>query len=100
MAYDSVQKQTSLEERIYPIDFSPALLSGVTLTSVAFTHTVPSGSTSTSMSTGMGSTVTTPIAYVKMPSGLPVGRNFVNVVATTSNADLSPEVRLVIQVDY
>jgi len=37
---------------------------------------------------------------VKVPAGLVVGVHTVSVVATTSNADLSPEVRLVIRVDY
>jgi hypothetical protein len=95
MAIDSQQKQSSLEERIYPIDWTPALLDGVTVSSVTISHTPPSGNDAT-----ITGTVTTPISYIKVPSGLAVGVHTVSVVATTSNADLSPEVRLIIRVDY
>lgn len=95
MAKDSQQTQSSLEERIYPIDWTDALLSGVTVSSVAITHTPPSGADASIMST-----ISSPISYIKVPSGLAVGMHTVSVVATTSNADLSPEVRLVIRVDY
>jgi hypothetical protein len=95
MAIDSQQKQSSLEERIYPIDWTPALLDGVTVSSVTISHTPPSGNDAT-----ITSTIATPISYIKVPSGLAVGVHTVSVVATTSNADLSPEVRLIIRVDY
>jgi hypothetical protein len=95
MAKDSNHKQSSLEELIYPIDFTNALLTGVTVSSATITHTPPSGSDAT-----ITTSVVTPIVYVKVPTGLVVGTHTVSVVATTSNADLSPEVRLVITVDY
>lgn len=95
MAKDSNQKQSSLEERIYPIEWADALLSGVTLSSIAITHTPPSGSAASFTSELSGT-----ISYIKSPSGLVAGTHFVNCVATTSNAALSPEVRLVIRVDY
>lgn len=95
MAKDSQQTQSSLEERIYPIDWTDALLTGVTVSSVTITHTPPSGADAT-----ITSTISSPISYIKVPSGLVVGVHYVSVVATTSNADLSPEVRLVIRVDY
>ena len=96
MAKDALKEQSSLEEQVYPIDYSPALLTAVTVTSVACTHTLPNGSTASDVT----ATVVTPIAYVKVPSGLAVGTHYVSCVATTSNADLSPEVRLVVRVDY
>lgn len=94
MAKTSQQTQTSREELIYPIDFTNALLTGVTVTDATITHTPPSGSAAT-----IGKTVQTPIVYVKVPKGLAVGLNTVSVVATTSDPDLSPEVILKISVD-
>jgi hypothetical protein len=94
MAKEHDDKQTSREERIYPIDFTNALLSGVTVSSVTITHTPPYGAVAT-----IGNTISSPIAYVKVPTGLVVGLHTVSVVATTSNTDLSPEVILKIKVD-
>lgn len=95
MAKDSYQTQSSLEERVYPIDWTDALLSGVTVSSVTVTHTPPSGADAT-----ITNSVSSPISYIKVSTGLVTGIHYVSVVATTSNADLSPEVRLVIRVDY
>jgi len=95
MAIDSAQKQSSLEERVYPIDWTPALLTGVTVTSVTITHTPPSGADAS-----ITTTTATPISYIKVPSGLVVGEHLVSCVATTSDSALSPEVRLIITVDY
>ena len=96
MAKDSQQSQSSLEERIYPIDWTDALLTGVTVTSVTITHTKPDGTAGT----GITSTISTPTSYIKVPSGLAVGTHYVSCVATTSDTALSPEVRLIIRVDY
>lgn len=95
MARDSHQKQSSLEERIYPIDWTDALLTGVTVSSITITHTPPSGEDAS-----ITSAVVTPISYIKVPAGLVAGTHFVSCVATTSDTALSPEVRLVIAVDY
>lgn len=97
MAKDSdILSQSSLEEIVYPVDYSPALLTGVTVSSVACTHTKPDGTTAADVT----ATVVTPIAYVKVPSSLDVGTHYISCVATTSNSDLSPEVRLIVRVDY
>lgn len=95
MSKTSSQVQSSLEERIYPIDWTDALLTGVTVSSVTITHTPPSGADAS-----ITSTISSPISYIKVPSGLAIGVHTVSVVATTSNTELSPEVRLVIRVDY
>lgn len=95
MAKDSLQRQSSLEERVYPIDWTDALLTGVTVSSVTTTHTPPSGSAAS-----ITNTVSTPTSYIKVPSGLAVGTHYISCVATTSDSALSPEVRLVITVDY
>lgn len=94
MANDAQCKQSTREGLIYPVDFTNALLTGVTVTDATITHTPPSGAAAT-----ISKQVTTPIVYVKVPKGLAVGRHVVSVVATTSDADLSPEVRLLITVD-
>lgn len=95
MAKDSLQTQSSLEERIYPINWTDALLTAVTVSSVATTHTPPSGS-----AVSITNTVATPISYIKVPSGLVVGTHTISCVATTTDSALSPEVRLIIRVDY
>jgi len=95
MAKDSLQKQSSLEERVYPIDWTVSLLTGVTVSSIAITHTPPSGADAT-----ITTTVATPLSYIKVPAGLVIGTHYVSCVATTSDPALSPEVRLVIIVDY
>ena len=95
MAKESFHTQSSLEEIPYYIDWSDALLTGVTVTSVAVTHTPPSGSAAT-----ITTTTATPYSYIKVPSGLAVGTHYISCVATTSDTSLSPEVRLIIRVDY
>lgn len=87
--------QSSYEEKIYPIDWTNSLLTGVTVTSVAITHVPPSGSALT-----ITGTTTTPYSYIPVPSGLVTGVHFFHCVATTSNANLSPEVLLRIKVNY
>lgn len=87
-------EQSPLEKLIYPIDWSEALLAGVTVSDVSITHTPPNGSAAT-----FGKQVSSPITYIKSPSGLAAGKHTVSVVAITSNADLQPEVRLQIKVE-
>lgn len=86
------ENQASTEEKRYPIDFTPSLLSSVTVSSATATHTVyPSGSALT-----ITTNVSSPIVYVNVPTGLAVGTNVVMVVATTSDTALSPVHRLII----
>ena len=86
---------SSKEEWIQPVDYSLSLLTGVTVSSVACTHTPPSGNAAT-----ITATVTDNIGYIKIPSGLALGTHFIDCVATTSNPDHSPVVRLIVRVDY
>lgn len=95
MAVDVHYRQSSNEEIKYPIDWTNTLLTGVTVSSVAVTHTPPSGSAVT-----VTASVSSPLSYIPIPSGLAIGRHYFSCVATTSDSALSPEVRLVIQVDY
>jgi len=94
MAIQANVKQSSLECLIYPIDWTLALLSGVTVTGVTITHTPPSGSAAS-----FGDDIATPITYIESPKGLVTGNHYVSIVATTSNAALCPEVYLIIAVD-
>lgn len=96
MAKDFHDTQSSLEEKPYPIDWTDALPSGVTVSSLAATHTPPSGAAVTLTHDLTLAPITT--SYV--PSGLVVGVHTFSVVATTSNTKVSPEVRLIIRVDY
>lgn len=84
--------QASTQESRYPIDFTPSLLTGVTVSSAVATHTVyPSGSALT-----ITTNVSSPTVYVNVPAGLAVGTNVIMVVVTTSDSALSPVHRLVI----
>jgi len=87
-------EQSTLEKLIYPIDWTDALLAGVTVSDVSITHTPPSGDDAT-----FGKQINNPVTYIKSPSGLVAGKHIVSVVAITSNADLQPEVRLQIKVE-
>jgi len=86
-------EQSSREEKIFPLNYAPGLLAGVTVSSVAVLHTPPSG----------GVLIVTPsvvgdVAYVPIPKGLAIGVNKFSCVATTSNSELSPEILLIITV--
>lgn len=87
---------SSYEEWVQPIDWTVSLLTGVTVSSVACTHYKPDGSTASDVT----ATVVTPISYIKIPSGLAIGVHTIHCVATTTDAALSPEVRLIVSVDY
>jgi hypothetical protein len=95
MAKEYILTQSTLEESVYPIDWTNSLLSGVTVSSVATTHTPPSGSAAS-----ITNTLADPISYIEVPAGLALGTHFIDCVATTSNAKLSPVVRLIITVKY
>ena len=94
MAIQANVTQSSKEKLIYPIDWTRALLTDVTLVDVTIVHTPPTGDAVT-----FGKQLIGLISYVKAPEGLVVGTHQVSVVASTSNSDLCPEVLLVIVVD-
>lgn len=89
----SHHEQSSKEEITYPLDFSPQLFDGDTVDSCACTHTPPSGGAAT-----VSPTVVNGIVYVPVPDSLVVGVHLFSCVATTSNANNSPEILLVITV--
>lgn len=82
----SKYNQASTQEARYPIDFTPSLLTGVTVSSATATHTVFSSGTALSITTNVAS----PIVYVNVPAGLAVGTNIIRVDVTTSDSALSP----------
>jgi hypothetical protein len=75
----SVQSQK--EVRAHAIDFANDLPTGVTVSSVALTHTGPSSETPTSAISGsiVNVTLSTPA----------VGQHYVRVLATLSNSEIS-----------
>jgi hypothetical protein len=84
--------QASIEEARYPVDFTDSLLTAVTVSSAVATHVVyPSGSALT-----ITTSVSSPIVYVNVPTGLAVGTNVIRIVATTSDGLLSPAHELII----
>ncbi len=91
-------KQGTNEKMVYPLDATNSLLAGVTISSATATHTVfPSGSAVTCTVE-----VATPIIYVNVPTGLPIGAsyNVIEVIATCSDADQKPGHRLMIETRY
>lgn len=87
-------EQSSFEEKIYPLDYGPALLSGVTVEGVDVTHEPPSG-TPLTVDTEVDDDG---IGYVSIPKDLAIGVHQFSCVAETSNPDHSPEILLVITV--
>lgn len=94
MAIRVSEKQSSLEKLIFPIDWSRSLLDGVSVVSVNITHTPPSGDPAL-----FGSTIESPVSYIKSPDSLVLGTHFISVVGVTSNPDLRPEVYIILNVD-
>lgn len=84
--------QSTVEEKIYPLDFSPALLTDVTVSNAAVTY---SGDNADDDPPVTDVTISENIAYVAV-SHLAIGRHRLSVVAQTSNDDLSPEIMLLI----
>lgn len=94
MATKVDRRQSSLEKLIFPIDWQPALLEGVNVTSISVTHMPPSGDPAT-----FGQQITSPISYLKSPAGLVYGFHRISVVANTDNPDLKPEVLISLTVE-
>lgn len=92
MATQSVVNQSTAEEKIYPLDFSPALLDEVTVTNATLTYT---GDNNDDDPPTMAVSIAENIAYVSV-SNLSLGHHRISVVAETSNDDLSPEIMLLI----
>lgn len=88
-------EQSSREEKEYCINWTQRLPTGVTVTSIAATHTPPTGSAVTPTNDYSAA----PVTYTYMPAGLATGDHYLSVVATTSNANISPEVRFLIKVN-
>lgn len=86
-------EQSSLEKKVYPLQF--ALLSGVTLTDVTLTHTPPSGA---AVSVSLDGAISSPNANVAVPEGLVKGQHVVSCLAVTDDAKFAPEIVLLIVV--
>ena len=95
MAIKATVLQSSLEELVFPIDWEKSMLPGVTVSDITITYIGPE----TGAPTFGKEVVSDYITYVNSPSGLSVATHYVSVVATTTDADLSPEVYLIIVVD-
>lgn len=93
MATNVQLAQSTEEEIVYPLDFSPQLLEGDSVTGSTVTHTPPSGDALT-----VTPTLVSGIVYVPIPAGLVLGVHKFSCVATTSNAENSPEILLIITV--
>lgn len=89
-------EQSSHEEKEYYIDWTRRLPAGVTLVSVAATHVPPSGNAVTPTNDYSAP----PVSWTYMPSGLVTGTHHLHIVATTSNANISPEVEFIISVNH
>jgi len=97
MAIEYEVSQSTREEKVYPLDFSPALLEGVEVTDITFEYTGDNEDDEPPLFDV--STIDTPIAYVTV-SGLVVGVHRLRCLATTDNDDLSPEIVLQITTNF
>lgn len=95
MSMTYMAEQSSREEKEYCINWTRRLPTGVTVTSITATHTPPSGSAVTPTNDYS----LAPVTYTYMPAGLIKGDHTLSVIATTSNANISPEVVFVIKVN-
>ena len=96
MAKEYYIRQSTQEEKPLKIDWTVSLPGTVTVSSLAYTHTPPSGAAAT-FSHDVSAA---PITWTYSPVGLVVGSHTLDIVATTSNALISPSVRFVIIVPY
>jgi hypothetical protein len=88
--------QSTRQEKLFSIDWTVALPTNVTVTSITSTHTPPLGAAVTPTNDYSAA----PVTHTYMPSGLAIGVHLLDIVATTSNASISPHVRFTIRVDY
>jgi hypothetical protein len=88
------QEQARAEVKTYPLDFSPDLLTGVTVVSTTATLTAPDGSITTPTVVPA-----TPFAYVTVGPLTQIGNYLLDVLATLSDSEISA-IRLVIPVHY
>lgn len=86
--------QTSREEKVYPLEYAPSLLEGVTLENIVFTYTTDNDDDDLP---NLDSVIDGTMAYIKI-SNLSVGFHRIGCLATTSDEDLSPEIELLITV--
>jgi hypothetical protein len=98
MAKEVIVRQSASEERIYPLDFSDALLEDVTLEDISFIYTGDNDDDEDDLP-DYDAVIVGNIAYVSV-SGLIVGEHTLQVIAGTSNADLSPVISLLITVKF
>jgi hypothetical protein len=94
MAKQVIVNQSSREEKIYPLEFSPALLTGVSLLDATLEYT---GDNDDDDPPTLDSAIDGTMVYVSV-SSLIIGYHRVMCIAQTSNADLSPEIELLITV--
>lgn len=95
MARQAIVGQSSREEKVYPLDYAPSLLEGVTLIDVNLYYSSDNAIDDPPELSLLSIDGT--IAYVSVKN-LDVGFHRVRCLAVTSNDDLSPEIELLITV--
>ena len=96
MPVTSYQEQSSLEAKVYPLDFE--MPAGVTLVSITVAHMPPTGASASVTSDVVSASLGTGNVYV--PAGLVVGRNhIVSCLGVTDNVKVKPEIVLLITVN-
>ncbi len=98
MAIQYEANQSTLEEKIYPLDFTPSLLDGVLVTNVTFTYEGDNEDESPPPYSLIDIDANN-IAYVSL-SGLALGVHRLRCLAVTDNEDLSSEIMLLIRTNY
>lgn len=96
MAKQVQKSQSSREEKVYPLDFSPSLLSGVTIQDTDLSY---SGDNPDDDQPIIDSTIDGNMVYLSVSNlAVSINPHRVRCIAVTDNEDLSPEIELLITV--
>ena len=98
MATQANVTQSTREEKVYPLDFSPSLLEDVSIVDVDINYEGDNTELSPPI-TNVDIDAASNIAYVAI-SNLSVGEHRFGCVAQTTNDNLSPEIMLLITVKF
>lgn len=94
MAKQALVSQSSREGKVYPLDFAPSLLEGVSILDTELSYT---GDNDEDDPPILDSFIDGTIVYVSVED-LSIGEHRVQCVAITDNDDLKPEIELLITV--
>ena len=96
MATQSAETQSQAETKVYVLDYTPALLDGVSITAVALSY---SGDNADGNEPVMFSILNGNVAFVSI-GNLELGHHVISCLADTDDVAIKPEIQLLIDVKY